>query len=82
MDHCRERPGINPTLTPGTYVADIEGVVICGAGVFFDQGIQVFFDSGNQFTVPQFSGAFLGVVAVGLVAVSLVRGKAGAKVPA
>jgi len=75
-----QHPSINPTLTPGQYVADIEGVVICGAGVFFDSGIQVFFDSGHQFTVPQFGGAAIGVVAVSLVGIALLR-KSGRLLP-
>jgi hypothetical protein len=76
-----QNPQINPTLTPGTYVADIEGVVICGTGVFFDQGIQVFFDSGHQFTVPQFSVVpVLGVVAASLMGIALLR-KSGRLLP-
>ena len=75
-----QNPSIQPTLTPGTYVADIEGVVICGNGVFFDSGIQVFFDSGHQFTVPQFSGSAIGVVAVSLLGIALLR-KSGRLLP-
>lgn len=70
-----QNPGINPTTTPGTYVADFEGVVVCGAGVFFDEGIQVFFDQGSQFTVPQFSGPLVALVAVGFAATILLSKK-------
>lgn len=70
-----QHPSINPTTAAGIYVADIEGVVICGSGVFFDQGVKVFFDSPSQFTVPQFSGPLLAAVAIGLASVTLLRSK-------
>ena len=76
-----QHPSINPTIVPGHYIADIEGVVICGNGVFFDSGVQVFFDNPSQFTVPQFSGAAIGVVALSLVAITLLR-KSGRVLPA
>lgn len=75
-----QHPGINPTTAAGSYVADVEGVVNCGAGVFFDQGIKLFFDAGHSFTVPQFSGPLLAVVAVGLAALTLLR-KSGRMLP-
>jgi len=68
-----QHPSITPTTSQGIYVADIEGVVICGSGVFFDQGVKVFFDQPGQFTVPQFSGPLLAMVAVGLAAMTLLR---------
>jgi len=75
-----QHPSINPTTAAGIYVADVEGVVNCGPGVFFDQGIKLFFDAGQQFTVPQFSGPLLALVAVGLAAVTLLR-KSGRLLP-
>ncbi len=77
-----QNPSINPTTVQGIYEADVEGVVVCGSGVFFDQGIQLFFDAPHQFTVPQFSGPLMALVAVGLAAVTLLRRKGRIASPA
>jgi len=68
-----QNPSINPTTVTGVYVADVEGVVVCGSGVFFDQGIKIFFDSPLQFTTPQFPVSAALVTATGLAALVLIR---------
>jgi hypothetical protein len=54
---------INPTLTQGTYIVDIEGVVVCPTGSTTFTAI-LFFDSGIIVTTPQFP------VSAGIVAAS------------
>jgi hypothetical protein len=70
-----QNPGINPTTTPGTYLFDIQGVVVCGPGVFFDQGVQISFTFVGQTShgVPEFSGPLAVTIAVGFVGLALVR---------
>ncbi len=77
-----QNPSINPTTFAGTYLADFEGTVICGQGVFFDQGIQVFFDQPSQFTVPQFSGPAMAAVAVSFALLALTQRKKSSGLPA
>jgi hypothetical protein len=72
---------INPTTTHGMYTVDIEGVVECGHGVFFDQGITLFFDSGITVTTPQFPIGFGLAAAIGLVGLVLVKTRSGKQIP-
>jgi len=68
-----QHPTINPTTAAGVYVADVEGVVNCGTGVFFDQGVKIFFDNPSQFTVPQFAAPMAATVALAFLGMLLVR---------
>ncbi len=72
-----QHPGIKPTLTPGTYVAEVEGVVVCGPNSFTDGGTIVPFDLRLTVTigtpVPEFPGPVLALVAGSLVALALLR---------
>jgi hypothetical protein len=72
-----QHPSINPTTISGTYVADVQGVAVCGPGSSFDEGTVVTFDMRLTVTigaaVPEFSGPVLGLVAVSLLAIALLR---------
>jgi hypothetical protein len=64
-----DQTSINPTLTQGTYIVDIEGVVVCptGSATFTSM---LFFDSGISVTTPQFPVS-VGIVAASALAVLL-----------
>ena len=68
------QPSINPTLTHGTYVVDIEGAVACptGATTFTST---LFFDAGSVVTTPQFPTSMALVTVSGFAALLLLRKK-------
>jgi hypothetical protein len=76
-----QHPSINPTTTSGTYVATVEGVAVCGVGVFFDQGTQVpfrvniSFSTSPTITAPEFPLGMALLVALAVPTILLVKKK-------
>jgi hypothetical protein len=73
-----QNPSINPTLTHGSYVVDIEGESVCGTSsvVFSDSPINaqiIFSDSPITVTTPQFGGSIVIVAGAAFVLLMLAR---------
>jgi hypothetical protein len=66
---------INPTVIHGTYVVDIEGIVVCPTSTA-PFATQLFFDSPMTVITPQFPVAVGIVTASGLAALLLLKRKA------
>jgi hypothetical protein len=68
------QPTVNPTLTHGTYVVDIEGEVVCPSGTM-SFSVYHEFDAPNLVTTPQFPFSAALVAVTGLAALLVLRQK-------